>query len=114
MIYHIRTKTRVTVAMVPLRLPTLATLMPNKHIFLLTLDIAMPWPYRRALDNALQQGDIQQVFNVYNTFRCRAPQLAEYEERLLQRDIEHFEFTLDESGVLGRNEAPWPAERASF
>lgn len=60
------------------------------------------------MDNAFQQGDIQQAFDIYNTFRCRALQPAEYEERLLQRGI------LDQSVALGRDEAPWPAEKASF
>ena len=82
--------------------------LKGKHIFLLTSNTAMPRHSRTALDDAFQQANIQQAFDIYNTFGCRALQPAKYEERLLQRGI------LDQSVALGRDEVPRPAEKASF
>ena len=86
------------------------TFLDGKRVFLLASDIAKLQQYRAALDDALQQGDMQPAFDIYNTFRRRALQRADYEEGLLRRGIERFDFTLDEFVELDRSEAPWPAD----
>ena len=84
--------------------------LDGKRMFLLASDVATLQEYRTTLDDALRQGDMQPAFDIYNAFRRRALQRVEYERKLLQRGIEHFDFTLDEAVALDRGEAPWPAD----
>ena len=86
------------------------TFLDGKRLYLLATDVAKLQQYRTALDDALQQGDMEPAFDIYNTFRRRALQRVEYEESLLRRGIEYFDFSVDESVMLDRDDAPWPAD----
>ena len=82
-----------------------------KRMFLLASDVEELSQHRTELDDALRHGDIQPAFDIYNVFRRRALERVEYEVALLQRGVEQFDFTLDESVQLDRENAPWPADQ---
>ena len=83
---------------------------PKRAHFLVS-DIAELEQHRTALDEALETGDLEPAFEIYNLYRRRALDRIEYELALLQRGVEQFDFSLDESVQLDRENAPWPATR---
>ena len=85
--------------------------LDTKRMFLLASDVEELGKYRAGLDDALRHGDMQPAFDIYNVFRRRALERVEYEVALLRRGVEQFDFTLDESVQLDRENAPWPADR---
>ena len=88
--------------------------LDTKRMFLTASDVEKLGEYRTELDDALRHGDVQPAFDIYNVFRQRALERVEYEVALLQRGVEQFDFTLDESIQLDREEAPWPADGAEL
>ena len=83
-----------------------------KRIHLLAPDVAELEKYRTLLDDALEQGDLGPAFEIYNRFNRRALERIEHDVAVLQRGIEQFDFTLDETVELDRRESAWPADRA--
>ena len=84
-----------------------------KRIHFLAADVAELEEYRAKLDDALEQGDLQPAFDIYNRFHRRTLERIEYDVALLQRGVDQFDFTLDEAVELNRDDAPWPADRAA-
>ena len=80
-----------------------------KRTFFRADDIAAFERHRAELDDALRDGDLEPAFEIYNVFRQRALQRVEYETALLQRGLDRFDFTLDETVQLNRRDAPWPS-----
>ena len=80
-----------------------------KRMFLLASDVAQLERYRTELDDALRDGDLAPAFDIYNVVRQRALDRVEYEVALLRDGLEQFDFDVDESVPLDREDAPWPA-----
>ena len=80
-----------------------------KRMFLLASDVAQLERYRTELDDALRDGDLAPAFDIYNVVRQRALDRVEYEVALLRDGLEQFDFDIDESVPLDREDAPWPA-----
>ena len=89
----------------------LRDLDPQRMHFLAT-DVKAFGKYRHALDDALQEGDLEPAFDIYNIYRRRALARVEYEMELLEAGIEQFDFTLDEVIETDRLDAEWPATAA--
>ena len=85
-----------------------------KRSHLLAQDIGEFEKYRDRLDDALEQGDLEPAFEIYNRFHHRALERIEYDVATLQRGVEQFDFTIEETVELDRSEAPWPADRAEL
>ena len=83
-----------------------------KRMFLLASDVAALERHRTELDDALRRGDLAPAFEIYNVVRRRALDRIEYEVALLQQGIAQFDFDVDETVQLDREDAPWPASRA--
>ena len=82
----------------------LESLDPQKS-FLLASDIAEFKQFRRKADDALHKSQLRTVFDIFKRFRSRVEERAEYANSLLNRD---FDFTIDESYMFNREDAPWP------
>ena len=82
-----------------------------KRMFLLASDVAQLERYRTELDDALRDGDLAPAFDIYNVVRQRALDRVEYEVALLRDGLEQFDFDIDESVPLDREDAPWPASQ---
>ena len=79
-----------------------------KRMFLLASDIAQLESYRTELDDALREGDLAPAFDIYNVVRRRALDRVEYEVAVLREGLAQFDFDVDESILLDREDAPWP------
>ena len=85
-----------------------------RRLHFLADDIADFEEYRFQLDEALNDGDLEPAFEIYNRYRRRALERIEHEARLIERGVELFDFTLDESIDIDREDAPWPASREAL
>ena len=86
-------------------------ILDGRRLYFTAADIAGLETYRLELDDALRDGDLEPAFAIYNRYRDRAVQRLAFEEKLLERGVDQFDFTVDESMELDRSEAPWPASQ---
>jgi len=75
--------------------------------FFLQSDIDDFQRYRYSLDNSLRSGDMDPVFDIFQTYRIRTSENYAYAINLLQEEPD---FSVDESFVFDRTEMPWPAD----
>lgn len=85
-----------------------------RRLHFLADDIAEFENYRYQLDDALNQGDVEPAFAIYNRYRRRALERIEYEAKLIGNGVDLFDFTLDEAIDVDRSEAPWPDSREAL
>jgi len=83
----------------------LDSLDPQKS-FLLASDIEEFEQYRNTLDDSLKKEQLEPVFDIFNRFRQRVGERAEYAKGLLSKE---FDFTIDETFIFDREEIPWAA-----
>lgn len=88
----------------------LENLDPNKTFFT-AKDIEQFERYRWKLDDYLKKSDITPAFKIYNLFRQRVSERAEYAISLLQKP---FDFSVNETFQFDRSEAPWVANQAAL
>ncbi len=82
---------------------------PGKSFFLAS-DIANFHKHRHQFDNDFQRGDLNKSFEIFTLFRQRASdRLDQVVARLENEDVE-FEFDTEESFLVDREEAQWPAD----
>ncbi|HSN73192.1 MAG TPA: PDZ domain-containing protein, partial [Steroidobacteraceae bacterium] len=79
--------------------------------YFLASDIAEFERYRYKLDDAVLSGEIEPVFAIYNRFQQRNQERIEHAIALLDQEPD---FTLDESFVFDRKDAPWPTTSAEL
>ena len=85
-----------------------------RRLHFLADDIAGFEVYRHQLDEALNEGDLDPAFAMYNRYRQRALERIEFEAGLIGEGLGLFDFTLDESIDIDRGEAPWPNSREAL
>ncbi|MCY4056383.1 MAG: carboxy terminal-processing peptidase, partial [Gammaproteobacteria bacterium] len=85
-----------------------------RRLHFLADDIAEFENHRHHLDDALNEGDVEPAFAIYNRYRRRALERIEYEALLIEQGVEQFDFTLDESIDVDRSDAPWPESREAL
>lgn len=81
----------------------LDSLDPRKS-FLLASDLEEFEDYQHTFDDAIRNARLAPVFEVFNRFRSRMEERADYAKGLLDND---FDFTIDESYTFDREELPW-------
>ena len=67
--------------------------------------------YRSSLDEALKQGDLAPAFDIFNLFQERLIDRLEYVLAFIDHGLDTFDFTVDESLEIDRENAPWPRDR---
>ena len=77
----------------------------NRQYFL-EPDIVYFSRYRHSLDDVLQTGDIEPVFDIFRLYRLRAQQHLSFALSQLQKEPD---FTMNEDFVFDREKAPWIA-----
>lgn len=83
---------------------------PQKS-FLLAGDVEEIDEYRRKFDDALRNGRLEPVFEIFKLFRTRVEDRAAYAQGLLKRK---FDFTIDESYTFDREDAQWASSQAAM
>ena len=97
----------------------LSTVLLNNYIesldsnrsFFLQSDIDSIYRYRYSLDNTLQSGNMQPVFEIYSTYRNRVIENFDYALSLLNEEPN---FTVDEAYEFERSEIPWAASKQAM
>jgi len=69
--------------------------------------------YRYTLDDALSAGNLDPAFEIFNRYQQRMVERLEFSIALLEEGIDTFDFTLEETLSLDREDAPWLEGRAA-
>lgn len=77
----------------------------NNKTYLLASDVASFEKYRYQIDDALINGDLTAAYSLYNVFRKRYQERAEFIKQEIKKP---FVFTADESFNTDREKAAWP------
>ncbi len=83
---------------------------PQKS-FLLASDIEEANKYRQKFDDALRNGRLNPVFEIFKVFRARVEERAAYAQGLLKSK---FDFTIDENYTFDREDAQWAPSKAAM
>ncbi len=86
----------------------LEELDPSKSYFL-AADITEFEQYRFELDDALKRGNLGPAFHIFNRYHQRVIDRFYQVLGTLDGGVEQFDFTLDESLLVDRENAPWAA-----
>ena len=81
------------------------------RVYFLAGDIALFQKFRFSLDNSLQAGDLAPAYEIFNTYQQR---LAERTARLRIQLNRPFNFGIDESLNLDREDAPWATSKTEL
>jgi carboxyl-terminal processing protease len=77
----------------------------NNKTYLLASDVAAFEKYRYQIDDALINGDLTAAYSLYNVFRKRYQERADFIKQEIKKP---FVFTADESFNTDREKATWP------
>lgn len=67
--------------------------------------------YKNALDDAILDGDLEPAFAIFHRFQQRRIERAKY---ALQRLEQEFDFTINETYMFDRSEAPWAKDQTEL
>lgn len=84
----------------------LKMLDPSRSFFT-AADIAEFDPWRTRFDDLLKNGDLQPGFAIYKRHLERLQSRLTYTLGLLEQGVDTFDFTVDESLLVDREDAPW-------
>jgi carboxyl-terminal processing protease len=79
---------------------------PSKS-YLLSKDIAQFESYRYKMDNALRGGNLEPAFTIFNLYHERVIDRFEKIIASLKEGVDQYDFEVDESLELDREETPW-------
>ena len=87
---------------------------PARSYFLAS-DIDEFEKYRTSLDNALHAGNLMPAFAIFNRYQERAiKQFASTLKLLEEKGLEQFDFSVDESLEIDRDDVPWATTQAEL
>src|SRR5688572_7387429 len=81
------------------------------RIYFTQADISEFEQYRNSLDDMLQSGDIDAGYLIYNRYQHRLIERLVYSINQVEDTSNVFDFTVDESLQLDREEAPWATDQ---
>ena len=70
--------------------------------------------YQLTLDNALQNGNLDPAFTIFNRYQSRVLDRLNWVIAQLEAGLSDFDFTVDETLELDRAEAPWALDLAAL
>ncbi|MCH6559896.1 carboxy terminal-processing peptidase, partial [candidate division KSB1 bacterium] len=78
--------------------------LDRSRLYFLASDISEFEKFRYTLDDIIFSGDLEPVFQIFNTWKTRAEHRIEFATNRLDKE---FDFTIDENFTLDRSEAEW-------
>ncbi|HSC66682.1 MAG TPA: carboxy terminal-processing peptidase [Cellvibrio sp.] len=87
--------------------------LDSSRNFFLQSDIAEFEKYRKTFDNDFKEGKLDNAFAIFNRFNERMIQRLEKVVKTLEDPKTTFDFDVEESIVIDREKAPWPANQAA-
>ncbi|MEZ5557252.1 MAG: carboxy terminal-processing peptidase [Pseudomonadales bacterium] len=82
--------------------------LDGAHVYFLADDVAKMDKYRYQLDDALIRGNLDPAFEMFNLYQDRLTERLEFLLSELDKGLDKFDFTADESIEIDRKNAPWP------
>ncbi len=79
--------------------------LDNSKSYFFVSDIKDLDSYRLQMDNDIQDGNLNQPYNIFNTFKKRVIERTDYVDTLLNKG---FDFTKNEKLLLDRDSVGWP------
>ncbi len=84
--------------------------LDSMHLYFLASDIKAFEPFRFELDQALEKGDLQPAYIIFNRYQHRVIGRLEYLLKLLNSTSASMDFSVNESIEIEREKAPWPVD----
>lgn len=81
--------------------------LDGSKLYFLQSDIDALSAYRDALDDTLKSGSIDPAFEIYNLYHRRLLERLVYAINEVENDLDNFDYTLDESIEIDREDAPY-------
>jgi len=82
-------------------------ILDNTRSYFTAADINEFKSMRLALDDAIKTNDLEPAFLIYNRYRQRAIERLDFALLLINKGVDHFDFTKDESLELDREKSVW-------
>lgn len=93
---------------------TLLDTLDNSHLYFLKADVDQLSVLRYQLDDTLKQGNVEPGFEIYNLYYRRLLERLVYAIDEIETGIPEMDFTVDESILLDREEAPFAETTAEL
>jgi carboxyl-terminal processing protease len=88
--------------------------LDEARLYFTAADINSFAPLRLTLDDALERGDLEPAFRIFNVYQQRVAERQRYVLKLLDKGLSSMRFTADERLELDRKHASWPRDRAEL
>ncbi len=89
------------------------SLLDDERVYFLASDVAEFEKYRTRLDDALGRGDLGPAYEIFNRFQVRLVERLDFLLGLIDKG-EALRFDTDETVLIDREKAPWPADQAAM
>ncbi len=88
--------------------------LDNSKLYFVQEDLDRLTRFRYSLDDTLKSGSIDPAFEIYNVYHKRVLERLLYAVDFVENDLENEDFTLDESFVIDREDAPYASSTAEL
>jgi len=88
--------------------------LDGSKLYFLAEDINRLSGYRYTLDNSLESGSVEPGFELYNVYYKRILERMIYAVNRVENHIDEMDFTIDESIIIDREDAPYAASLAEL
>lgn len=88
--------------------------LDGSKLYFLDEDINRLSGYRYTLDNSLESGSVEPGFEIYNVYYKRILERMIYAVNRVENHIDEMDFTIDESIIIDREDAPYAASLAEL
>lgn len=89
-------------------------LLDGQHLYFMKSDIDELSAYRYSLDDSLRAGSVEPGFEIYNRYYKRVLERLIYAINRVENDIPNMDFTVEESILIDREDAPYAADMAEL
>ena len=89
-------------------------ILDSSKSYFLASDIQAFEALRYSLDNALKDSDLDPAFHIFNRYQDRLLNRLNFSLQLLDQELASFDFEVEETIEIDREQAEWPADQAEL